>query len=73
MSILRFSNTTAVTVYGATECQWVCSYHLLEVSNTVVPIGRPLSSISFLLVAENGQLLNDKNNRSEIGQIHIGG
>lgn len=56
-----------------TECNAALGCRLINIDDSLVPMGYPMSGYRCLLIDEQGQMICDTNSSSEIGQIHIGG
>jgi len=73
IGFLNSSNVQVSILYGVSECNVVLGYQLLDINDTAFPIGHPLPGVQRLLIDEEGQIISNTDNPSEIGQIHIGG
>lgn len=73
ITLLSSFNVRLFVQYGMSECPGALGYHLLNVNDTVVPMGYPLLDVQCLLVNEQGQVINHSENSNEIGQMHIRG
>ncbi len=71
--LLSSSNVRVSVLYGMSECNGVLGCHLLNINDTVVPMGYPLPDIQCLLINEQGQVVNHSDSSNEIGQIHVKG
>jgi acyl-CoA synthetase (AMP-forming)/AMP-acid ligase II len=71
--LLSSSNVRVSVLYGMSECNGVLGCHLLNINDTVVPMGYPLPDIQCLLINEQGQVVNYSDSSNEIGQIHVKG
>jgi hypothetical protein len=72
-NLLSSSNVRVSVLYGMSECNGVIGCHLLNIDDTVVPMGYPLPNVRCLLINEQNQVISHSNSQSEIGQLHIGG
>ena len=73
INFVTSSNTRILSSYGMSECNTVLGCQLVDITDTVVPIGYPLPGVHCLLIDQQGQKIGPTNNLGEIGQIHIGG
>jgi hypothetical protein len=73
IEFLHSSNVRVFAQYGMSECSGALRCQLRGINDTAVPIGYPLLEFQCLLIGEQGPKIRNKNNASEIGQIHISG
>ena len=73
IGFLSLSNAQVIIQYGMSECNVVFGCQLIDIDEIDVPIGYPLPSVQCLLIDEQDQIISNKDNPSEIGQIYIGG
>jgi hypothetical protein len=73
INALNCSNVRFFYLYGMSECFVVFGRQLLSINDTVMPVGYPLAGIRYLLIDEQGQVINHSDSSSEIGQIHLAG
>jgi acyl-coenzyme A synthetase/AMP-(fatty) acid ligase len=73
VNILKLFNVQICTQYGMTECNTALGCQLQNIDDRFVSMGHPLPGYRCLLIDEQGQMIYNTNNTSEIGQIHIGG
>ncbi|CAF2730622.1 unnamed protein product [Rotaria sp. Silwood2] len=74
MSFLNSSNTRIFAQYGMPECNSALGCHLLDVTDTVIPLGYPLPGIHCSVTNEQDEMINSHiGNPSNIGEIHSGG
>jgi hypothetical protein len=73
IEFLHSSNVRVFAQYGMSECSGALKCQLQGIDDTAVPIDYPLLEVQCLLINEQDQIIRNKNNSSEIGQIHISG
>jgi hypothetical protein len=73
IDLLSSSNVRVSVLYGMSECNGALWCPLLNIDDTVVPMGHPLPGVRCLLINEQNQVISHSDNPSDIGQIHIGG
>ena len=74
IDILRLFNIQICTQYGMTECNTALGYQLLNTDeDDGLSMGYPLPGYRYLLINEQEQIIYNRNNPSEIGQIHLTG
>lgn len=71
--VLKMFNIQVCFLYGMTECNLILGYPLLNIDESILPLGYPLPAYRCLLIDEKGQLISSTNNSIDIGQIHIAG
>ncbi|CAF1398593.1 unnamed protein product, partial [Adineta steineri] len=74
VNLLSSSNVQLYASYGTSESNVVLGCQLLNIKDTVIPMGYPFPTIRCLLIDDDdGKIINTTDNSSKIGQIHIGG
>ena len=73
VEFLNSANTRIFSLFGSSESNGVLACQLVDINDTMIPIGYPLPGVRCLLIDEQGLIINNRDNPSDIGQIHIGG
>ncbi|CAF1215394.1 unnamed protein product, partial [Adineta steineri] len=73
VNLLSSSNVQLSVLYGMSECIGALGCQLLNIKETTIPIGYPISTIQCLLIDDGGKIIPTTNNSNKIGQIHIRG
>ncbi len=55
------------------ECNGVLGCRLLDIYNTIIPIGCPFFNVRCLLIDHQDNIINNITDPNKIGQLHIGG
>ncbi len=71
--LLSSSNVRVSVLYGMSECNGVLGCHLINIDDTVVPMGYALPGVRCLLINEQNQVISHSDNPNEVAQIYIGG
>ncbi|CAF4123511.1 unnamed protein product, partial [Adineta steineri] len=74
INLLSSSNVQLYASYGTSESNVVLGCQLLNIKDTVIPMGYPFPTIRCLLIDDDdGKIINIIDNSNKIGQIYIGG
>ncbi|CAF3920869.1 unnamed protein product, partial [Rotaria sordida] len=66
-------NPRIFSVLGLSECYVPIGYQLKDTDGNDIPIGYPLPDIQCLLIDEQGDIISNTNNTSDVGEIYIAG
>ncbi|CAF1505285.1 unnamed protein product, partial [Rotaria sordida] len=66
-------NPRTICLFGLSECHVPIGCQIQDIDGIDIPIGYPLPGIQCLLIDEQGDVISNTNNQSDIGEIHIAG
>ncbi|CAF1335283.1 unnamed protein product, partial [Rotaria sordida] len=66
-------NPRTICLFGLSECHVPIGCQIQDIDGIDIPIGYPLPGNQCLLIGEQGDVISNTNNHSDIGEIHIAG